>query len=385
MKKLVILIALLPVLCFAGEPFEDIIREICINNPALAAERAALVAEITERSAENKLEAMEVGFDHTWAAQSGGGTKMSVSVAQGFEWPGVYGARSKALRSSRSYAAKRYEALRRSVEMDARNCILQIIDANRRCRLLDMVVSNIDSINERLVRRYEMREATALDHRKASLSLVAARQACIEAEQARIDALNTLAALNGGNLPANVADLDEYPGVELLELAAYLERGSADAEAARAEAEMSLLDAKSAKMGLFPGFLVGYVFQREGGMSFNGFSLGLRLPKYSARAEENAAVLMAHAAELQAQAREAERNAEITSAYREAETTAKLIAQYDEAIGSDYVELLGQSLAGGQITYLEYFTELNFYVEQRLNLYSHQLRYNSLLTTLKLL
>lgn len=384
MKKLILLIALLPVLCFANEPFGNIISEIVVNNPDLAAERAALVAEITGRSAENILDATEIGFDHTWAVKTGGGTKMALSVAQGFDWPGAYGARRDALQSSRSYAAKRVEAMRRSVELEARNCILQIIDANRRCELLTLVVSNIDSVTNRLLSLYEMREATALDHRKASLSLIAAKQAAIEAEQARIAALNALAALNGGTLPAGVADLNDFPKVHLMSLSDYLNLGSAEAEAARAEADLSRFDAKSAKMGLFPGFSVGYIFQREGGMSFNGFSLGLRLPKYSARTEENAAMLMAHAAELRAQAREAERNAEITSTYRAAETAAKLIAQYDEAIGSDYVGLLRKSLDGGQITFLDYFTELNFYVEQCLSLYSLQLRYQTLITSLQL-
>lgn len=384
MKKLLILIALSPILCLAAEPFDNIIAEITTNNPALAAERAALIADITERSAENKLEATEIGFDHTWATDKNAGTKMSVSVAQGFDWPGTYAARSNALRSSRDYAAKRVEASRRNLERSARNCILQVIDANLRCRLLNMVVCKLDSVSTRIETLLEMREATALDYRKATLSLIAAKQAHIEAEQARTDALNSLAALNGGTLPANVADLAEYPAAQLLPLSDYLSLGSYDAEATRAEAAIGLLDAKSANMGLYPGFSLGYVFQREGGMSFNGFSLGIRLPKYSAKTEANAARMLADARQLQAQAEESARNSEITSAYRAAQNSAKLINEYSNALGNDYLQLLQKSLNGGQITYLDYFTELNFYVEQLLNLYSHQLRYQTLLTTLQL-
>lgn len=383
MRKLILLIALFPVIAFAAEPFEDIIDEITANNPSLAAERAALIAEITERDAANRLDATEIGFDHTWGAETEAGTKMSVSVSQGFDWPGAYGARRDAITASRAYAAKRFEASRRALELNARQSILQVIDANRRCALLDMIVSNVDSVNRRLLTLLDMREATALDYRKAALSLIDAKQAYIEAEQSRIDALNSLAALNGGTLPAGVADLSEYPAGALQPLETYISRGSAEAEAARAEAATSRLDAKSAKMGLFPGFSIGYVFQREGGFNFNGFSLGLRLPKYSAKAEADAAQLLALSRELQAQAEESARNAEITAIYRSAENTAKLLQEYDEALGSDYVELLQKSLDGGQITYLDYFTELNYYVEQRLDFYSRQLFYHTQLSILQ--
>lgn len=384
MRKLALLIALFPILAFAAEPFEDIVNEIITNNPAFTAERAALIAELSERDASNRLDATEIGFDHTWATEAGAGTKMSVSVSQNFDWPGAYGARRNALRESRAYAAKRVEASRRALELNARRSILQVIDANRRCQLLRMVVNNVDSMSRHLHTLFEMREATALDYRKASIVLIGAKQTFVEAEQARSEALNDLAALNGGTLPAGVADLCEYPADELLPLESYLSRGSADAEASRAEAAASRFDAKSAKMGLFPGFSVGYIFQREGGMSFNGFSLGLRLPKYSAKAEANAAQLLANAQELQAQAEEAERNAEITSTYRTAQNTAKLLQQYELALGSDYVELLQKSLDGGQITYLDYFTELTYYVDQCLELCSRRLLYHTLLTTLQL-
>lgn len=383
MKKIALWLALIPATLFASTPFNDIIKEIESNNPALAADRAAAIADISNRKADNILDATEIGFDYAWGAPDGKETKMSASISQGFDWPGAYAARRNAIHAAQQSASAKFEAARRALQLNACNAIFKVIDANRRCEFLQNLALNLDSIQRQITSLMKLNQATELDFRKASLAIIDVRQQYDAAELARAESLATLAALNGGNLPAQVTDLNSYPNQPLLPLTSYINQGSANAYAARLDAATSQLDAKAAKMGLFPGFSLGYVFIREGGINFNGFSVGIKLPQYSANAQAKAAILQAQAMELLAQSEEAARNAEITAAYSTIENTAKRIEEYNAAFGENYFQLLQTLFNAKQITFIEYFNELSFFLNQKLNLFSQELQYQTLLSTLQ--
>lgn len=383
MKKILFALAALPLMAGAAEPFDAILSEISSNNAELKATRAEQTAEIISRRAENRLEAAEVGFDYKWSPASVAATKMGFEVSQSFDWPGVYGARRKAARRAQSAMASRLAEQQKSLELQAETLLLQIVDANHRYVMLRQIVANLDSLHGKMHIMLEQREATELDHRKVALEEIAMKQQLSEAESSRSEALALIAGLNGGELPAGVADLTEYPSAELLPLQEYLQQPAPEVVATREEAATSLLDARVAKMGLMPGFSVGYVLEREEGVNFQGFSLGIRLPEYSAKPQADAARMKAMALEHQAEQAEQTRRAEITAAYAAAEHTRRLLADYEEAFGTNYPQLLHQSLEGGQITYADYFTELNFYLAAHLDYDARLLQYHTLLATLR--
>lgn len=384
MRKLTTLLLTLPLMAMAADPIDDIITEIQTNNPLARALRAEQTAELLNRSADNRLEATELGFDYKWSSPAEEGTKMAIELSQGFDWPGVYAARRKAARSAEAAMTHRRAEQLNSIALEARTQLLTVIDANRRCDMLRMIVANLDTMHVSMHSLLEQREATELDHRKVALEEIAMKQQLAEAENSRTDALAAIAALNGGTLPAGVADLREYPQDELLPLASYINRGNPEADAELAEAATGRLDARAARMDMLPGFSLGYVFEREAGVNFQGFSIGVRLPQYSAKTRAKAISVQALAAEHRAEQAEQSRRAEISAAHRDAQTTARLLSDYETALGKDYTRLLRRSLDAGQISYAEYFTELNFYLAAQLEFYSQQLRYHTLLATLLL-
>lgn len=380
-KQLLTLLVLLPAVAGATQ-FDDVVAEVAANNPALKAERAAVFSETMNRIADNRLEATEVGFSHVWGSP-GAGNKMSIEVSQGFDWPGVYGVRRRASRSARAAGDSRLQAAERDLRLQVSVALFNVIDANLRCELLERLVANLDSMHTAAEEMFAAGQITVLNHQKVALEEISMQQQLAEAHATRATVLAELAALNGGALPEAAIDMRAYPAQTLHPLTDYLAASAPEVEAAKSEAQALRLDSRAERMGLYPGFSVGYVHEKEGSERFNGFTLGLRLPSYGASPRAKAALLAAEAREQQAIVADQTRRSELTADHAAAEQIALLLTQYETAFDhGDYETLLRRSLNGGQMSYTEYFSELNFFLGSRLECLTQTLRYHTLLATL---
>ncbi len=384
MKFKSLILIFMPVWAAAQSPVDGYVAEIVANNPELRASRAAATAEIISRVADNRLEATEVGLAYKWPSVAGEVTKLEFEVTQAFDWPGVYGARRRATSATRRALDARAAADARDLELKARSLLCELVCANQRVAMLDMIVANLDSLHSAMHLMLEKGESTELDHRKLRLEEVAMKQQLTDATDLRTATLAAIAALNGGELPAGIADLSDYGVEELRPLADYLAAADLESEALAAGADARDLDARAERLGLAPGFSLGYVMEKEGPVFYNGFSVGLRLPEYGASKRAEAARLEAAAMRMQAEGARATRRAEITSDYEAAASAARLLADYDRAFGKDYPSLLQRALNGGAMSYIEYFNELNFYLSARLEYMSVKLTYCRLLSALPL-
>lgn len=384
MKLKYLLLLFMPACAVAQSPVEGYVAEIVANNPELRASRAAAAAEVINRVADNRLEATEAGFAYKWPSMAGEVTKLEFEVTQAFDWPGVYGARRRATSAARRALDARAVADERDLKLKTRSLLCELVCANQRVAMLDAIVANLDSLHNAMHLMLEKGESTELDHRKLRLEEVAMKQQLTDATRLRSETLAAIAVLNGGELPAGIADLSEYGVEELRPLADYLAAADLESAALDAEADVKEFDSRAERLGLAPGFSLGYVMEKEGPVFYNGFSVGLRLPEYSAGKRAEAARLEAAALRIQAENARAQRRTEITDNYDAAVSARRLLADYDHAFGEDYVALLQRALNGGAMSYIDYFNELNFYLSARLEYLSVQLTYCSLLSALPL-
>ncbi len=383
MKLKSLLFIIFPAMAIAQGTADSYVAEIIANNPELRVRRAEASAEIISRVASNRLEAAEAGFAYKWPSMAGEVTKIEFELSQSFDWPGLYGARRRSTKAAERALSNRAAAAEREVRLQVREALCELVAANNRVDLMSRMVANLDSLHERMHTMLNSGMATELDHRKLSLEEVAMKQQLADALQTRTEALSALATLNGGELPAGIAELREYGSEGLKPLDDYLAVADLESRALESEAEVMSLDARAERMGLAPGFSLGYVMEKEGPVYYNGFSVGLRLPEYGARPRAAALDLQAGALRLQAETSADDRRARAAADYSAAKVAADLIAEYERAFGHDYEQLLQRALGGGQMTYIDYFNELNYYLAAQVDYINARLTLHKLLGRLR--
>lgn len=388
MRRLLLIALILAPVCAGARTFGEIVSEVLGNNLSARAENARAAAQHAEVLGDNSLEAPEVEFGRLWGTQADFGNKWTLSVSQSFDWPGVYAARREAARN----CGLAYQLLAESNLMDLRQQVrLQLVDiihTNRLIELQTRLVEAMDSMETYYRRAAEAGAETRLDYNKTALERIAVHRELHTLEAQLAEQTAQLQALNGGKpVSSLVAALGtEYPAWPAAEVLTDVETvRSRDPEyaAAVASAEASRSMAKVEKRLRLPGFSVGYEHEVEGAEVYNGFTVGLTLPVWGKRHKARAASLEAQAAEYDAERILGTKLAELESDRRQVEALATIIEEYEPVINDqNNPELLRRALHGGQINFLTFIQESNFFIQAKRDYYDTIYLYNRALVSL---
>lgn len=370
MKKLYILLAAVLPLTAWADSFDDIVRQVIDTNPTLSATAASMRAEALAAQAENTLPDTEIGGEYKWGPEN----RWGVEVSQSFDWPGVYAARSRAAAAATEARRLEHRAQVVALEVRVRSLLVELVHSRQRMALLEQMAANVDSVATLTQRLYDAREVSVLDLRKVQIES-AGIHAQLREQRSAQTALATELNLLCSNPPLESIDLvTNYQEQSLLPLGYYMQLLVQRPEilAARALVEQSKREHTVELRRRLPGFSLGYVHDFEEGMHFNGISASVSLPLFGQRKAAAAAAARTESTEKQSNADFNAMVQELLSDYAEAEELTQCVADYEQTLAPDYVELLDKSLFGRQITVLDYLTELNFYLQSRLDLMALQ-------------
>jgi outer membrane protein TolC len=385
MRTLIIAAATLLTVTASGQnAFDNIINEVIDNNPELAAKRAELNADIQETKSENNLPDPAVDFAHKWGVGSAE-NRWDLSVTQEFEWFGVYGARSRAANAQTDAFQKLHAAQLAEKAQETKLLLIDLVNARQRVDLFTSIVKNIDSLTELNKRMFQRGEATLIDLNKLRMEKFSYSMQLETAQAELVSLKQSLYALNNGQF-INTDALTDYPAETLLDEQSYLkaaETANPQLASLTAQAEATRMLVNVEKRKRLPGFSVGYVHEKEGQESFNGFSVGVKLPVFSTRHKVAAAQARAEAQSEATTAYLATLRADIIATYATAKKESRNINEYrDIFCSNDYIAMLNKSYYGGQMTTIELLTEINYYCEGLIEYYDLQHSYQLHLATL---
>jgi len=387
---LTIIASLLPSTVYAQDYNEAINNAVCQiieNNTSLAARRSAAESDRLSIKAENNLNDPEVEFEHQWG-QDGVGNKWSVSVSQSFDWPGLYKRRNDLSKKSAEAFKQLYLADLIGLKLRATQTMIDYVTACRRLDLAISVKENLDSIYATIVKAYDHGEATILDLKKIRFERAEASSRCEDARQ-QLDGLRyELIAMNGGK-HIDLSAINSYPSYNLHDEDYYISisrKKDPALLAANLQSAASGLAASVEKLKAYPGFSLGYIHNVEIGDHFNGLKVGLSLPFFSGRNRRSAALAKATATELEAEDYGINAEAKILTEFATATKLKKSLLNYSEIFNSDgsdnYLQLLGKSFDGGQISLINYLYEINYYIEAKLSYLELINNYNQTMASL---
>lgn len=372
----------------SASDFDKVLNTVVSNNMALKYADAENQAAIASLKSENTLDAPEIGFESLWGAK-GIGDKRNFSISQGFDWPGVYTARREAIRKSQAAMQYLQESAMIEARQEVRLLLIDIIYAKQRIAATEKICDGLSSLQKTFRKAVDEGNETKLDYNKSVIEKIAAERELKTLRGEYAAMLASLRAMNGGkdveDLVASVGNV--YPEVDLASLRPDVEniRAKDPAIAAMkvdAEVQKSLL--KVEKRSLLPGFTLGYSHEWEMGDRFNGFSVAVSLPFITGNKKVKASRLQVRASEMQQEMELIRLSAAMSGDYEKALQYRELLDQYEDIMNdnSDF-ELLKKAFDGGQINFLTYMQELNYFLAARRDFLETLYNYNCALARLQ--
>ena len=375
----------LTALCSQAFTIDSVLDSIATNNTELKAKSAELQSKIAGIKASNNLDDTEIDFEYQ-KGDNINGEKYGFSISQGFEWPGMYIARSQA--NKYQITASEYEYLSQKLEilLNAKQLCLKIINSNRKIKTQTEIYNNIKQLSDEYEKGFKHGEISILDINKLKIELLNVKQVLNQSITERNSLIEELTYLNGNKSLTEIESICSYPEQELHSIETYEnhvttldpEYNLNNAVISNSEKEVSM-----AKMGWLPKFSVGYKFANELGDRFNGVSVGMSLPIFSNRNKVSEAKATKSASLYSSQDALSSKMAQVKVEYSQAVYLKEQVYSYNSVLSdSSNTEMLRKALDGGQITLLNYLMELRYFLDAQQTLLDLEYEYNSVLTSL---
>ncbi|MDE6090939.1 MAG: TolC family protein [Duncaniella sp.] len=387
-KITILFLSLVPGAMFASD-FDDVLNTVLSNNLSLKYTEAENSASIAELKAENTLEAPEVSFESLWGGTEEAGDKRNFSISQSFDWPGVYAARRDAIKKTSAAMQYLREASMIETRTEIRVALIDIINVRQRIATTEKICEGFRTMVEYFAKAVETGQETRLDYNKAVIERINSERELKSLKSEESILLATLQALNGGKPVDDIVNRlgDRYPRADVSTLrpdreTLRMKDPAIAASRASLEAQKSLV--KAEKRALLPGFSVGYLHEWEAGETFNGFSVSVTLPFLTQRRKAKAAAIRLEAQDLEQEMSLIKLASELQGEYETALGYQELLREYRGVMDDDSnFELLKKALDAGQINFLTYMQELNYFLAARRDFLDIHYRYHLALARLQ--
>lgn len=369
----------------SADPIAPILGQIEHNNRRLQAAREALKADVLEIKGTNNLDNPEVNYAHLFNSDRSSQQQSELTVVQGFDFPTAYAIRSKANKLEAHAAEIGYMVERREVLLQAKQLCLDLIGLNREANLLHLLQHHADSLALLCDARLRSGDATVLETNRAKLDLMSIRTELADNAAAHRAALQQLLAMNANVYIDNMV-ADVYPIIptlpsyetlrdELIPQNKELQQASVATRAAQKQVTVD-------KQGWLPRLQVGYRRNTAPTEQFNGFVVGASLPLFANRGKVKASQARALSAELSKEDVALTAEATLQALYNEAHSLHEAMGAYDLPLMQQSFILLGKALAGGQLTWHEYFVEMEALVRRGQSYIQLENRYQKVIAAL---
>lgn len=366
----------------AQTSFNEVIDRILDNNSELKSQIVLIEAQRLDDADANSLADPEVSVSRVWG-RHGIGNKLQLDIAQEIQWPGIYAEINKAAAFTATAGTVAYQAARTALKTQVTQTLLELVYVRQQMNTVRRLADNIAKLNDAIDKGVKGGELTIIDKKKAEMESYGITNSLNTLCSREKQIIANLQGMTSANL--NLSDISAYPVQPVHSLEEY--KTMAEISPAVAE-QLAIVDqetqnAKVAHMSRFPTFTVGYQHQAEMGDRFNGFTFGMNLPVFQGRHARKAALERKNAAQLTGQSIIERQNGEIDALYSELLINKKQIEDYDRVFGDNkYLEYVLKAYEGGQISVLEYITEVQYYNELTQTRLDSEYNYHTALSSL---
>lgn len=365
-RKGIIFAALMTTLSTNGQSMDALLKSVEQNNAQLIAYKKAADATKSANHAEVVLDDLELGYNRLWGNPTTIGNRHDVSVSQPIDLPTVFGTKSKVAKGKDALAEDEYLVRRQDVLLEARLCYVDAVYYNTLINELQRRCEHASAMSEMQKKQLEAGDINIIDYNNMRLTLSNTSTALTQAKAERDAVMAQLKQLNGG-ISISVTDT-VYTPISLPEnFDEWFETVCASAPAIALTRDGMTLGRRQlalAKQGWLPKLSLGYMSEKTVGEQYQGITIGMNLPLWSAGKKVKQAKAEAAAAESMHTAAIESLKSVLSSDYA---LTKGLIKEATESkanlLSNDNTANLQKACRAGEMSTLEYLVSLTSYYD----------------------
>lgn len=370
----------------AQNSIDQVLKSIETNNKSLQANTKMTDAQKLEAQTGKFLANPSVEWEQMWGNRNNPGSEYTLTVKQSLDFPTTYSNKNKLANLKANTIGFQSAAYRQQLLLNAKQTCIEIIYLRKQKSLLDERLANAETMFALYKKRFESGDANQLELNKIQLELLNAQNQSRLNKAALTAAEEQLRNLNGGN-PITF-DATDYPaGEELINFdqlqAAFME-ADPNLKSLTGDQEIANQEVKLSRSLTLPKFDVGYKRNAASDhVASNGFMVGVSIPLFENKNTVKKAKAQAEFATASLEDNRLNLKTNLQQLYQQAEALQISRADYAKVLEQQRnIELLNKALNAGQLSVIDYFTELTTIYDSHQSYLDVEKEYHSILAQL---
>ncbi len=370
----------------AQSSIDQVLRSIETNNKSLQANTKMTDAQKLEAQTEKFLANPSVEWEQMWGNRNNPGSEYTLTVKQSLDFPTTYSNKNKLANLKANTIVFQSAAYRQQLLLNAKQTCIEIIYLRKQKSLLDERLANAETMFALYKKRFESGDANQLELNKIQLELLNAQNQSRLNKAALTAAEEQLRNLNGGK-PITF-DATDYPaGEELInfdQLQAAFMDADPNLKSLTGNQEIANREVKLSRSLTLPKFDVGYKRNAASDhVASNGFMVGVSIPLFENKNTVKKAKAQAEFATASLEDNRLNLKTNLQQLYQQAEALQISRADYAKVLEQQRnIELLNKALNAGQLSVIDYFTELSTIYDSHQSYLDVEKEYHSILAQL---
>ena len=370
----------------AQNSIDQVLKSIETNNKSLQANTKMTDAQKLEAQTGKFLANPSVEWEQMWGNRNNPGSEYTLTVKQSLDFPTTYSNKNKLANLKANTIGFQSAAYRQQLLLNAKQTCIEIIYLRKQKSLLDERLANAETMFALYKKRFESGDANQLELNKIQLELLNAQNQSRLNKAALTAAEEQLRNFNGGN-PITF-DATDYPtGEELINFdqlqAAFME-ADPNLKSLTGDQEIANREVKLSRSLTLPKFDVGYKRNAaKDHVASNGFMVGVSIPLFENKNTVKKAKAQAEFATASLEDNRLNLKTNLQQLYQQAEALQISRADYAKVLEQQRnIELLNKVLNAGQLSVIDYFTELTTIYDSHQSYLDVEKEYHSILAQL---
>lgn len=343
---------------------ESVLMEIEQNNRELKAVQSFMESRQLELKSGNNLPDPQLGAYYLPFGEHSTGDYSEFQVSQSFEFPTVYGTRSSLINEQKVQLDLDYKSKRQEILLEAQKYCQEIIYLSKRQENERLRLKQAKTVFDQVQELFDKEQVGVLELNKSKVAWLQEQFKVQQIESDKLNLLLLLKNLNGGK--ELIFDQADYFTILKLEGKESLWQSKLNTDPALNQLKQNEVIAsqqlKLSKNSTLPNITAGFNSQGVSGERFSGFYGGLSIPLWSNRNKVKAAQSNLEFQESYTDSRVMDQYASFEKQYNNYQILLAKFNDYQTTLsGLNSDELLLQAYQLGEISFMEYYIELQFY------------------------